>query len=1011
MIKKIEKVLLCVAILLSVSMIGEAKASFTTKLSFGTKGIGKEVKYQSGGTWHDYHQSEMFLTDSSGVKYTAYCVDPNYKANTNDVYTCSQMKNKKAATALAYLLTYFEDNATKSRTVKTLSIRFVAIHYDLFKAGSDDATEEKDELAKLGKWMLLAMRNYVANLDKAIAYEKKGKTATAEKYYNKAAEYMKDSEGVNYLARATALYKKAIEKAENSSSTADSSYTGKLTWAKDSESSSGNTYTATYTVKSTKKIKASEIYFECATTGCQVTKQSWDEENKTGSVTISVTSTSIDNGNCKYKIQARYQKTADTCEAADIMFCSYNDKRHQQLLISECEVDKSNSTGDKSNFAKVSKDNGGSITANIPDGTDYYATYCKNPCEEEEGQTKIDIPTYCDDAEDKYITVSAPTNVKQCILKAEDEAGNTYQSAAVSSDNNYCAVYCAEDYKITLPGAKYTTSGKYFELRNTVVEGTRTCYATSKSGNSNKNIDIEQFVQDVIAKQKEIIAARDAYLKAEAERDASYTSDTDSTCSGGTVTHYTKDSVNYTGVALQGCDSKSGVCSLRNETHSTSSYNWGEYNTISWTKCAAGAKNCTPVCIDDSSSVPEPDWNEMVENANKTLSSLVKELEAMIDDMEECYNWINDFCLDPDVAFDYNETYNTKINYEEVSKTITNNKNVTYSSSKEIDNAYSTNEQATLENVNYLACGANGCSYSAKAEQISTLYTHYYYIKKVSTGNAEYNNKQQFQTNYPHGTIDKVADKNSVKYNYSYLGAVFPVALKRETGVYNWTLAFDKVGQYNDEKSCKLGRINDVAKKQGKTLNDTIGYVCVYVVDCDDCDYGCTCPTDLPNGYSCKENGFTCEIEKEEPKCDDCDVYCVNCIFDGNDTFNYRTISLTDVNPNNRTMGSNWTSEKGKETLTKIETQSEKAYINPEYSYTITPTQMKNIRDYNRQKGTYIADDLSYQAKDGYANIVGISSFLNTGQSKGFFTQNARNSEWTLWTGTINTNGVGPSWK
>ena len=154
-----------------------------------------------------------------------------------------------------------------------------------------------------------------------------------------------------------------------------------------------------------------------------------------------------------------------------------------------------------------------------------------------------------------------------------------------------------------------------------------------------------------------------------------------------------------------------------------------------------------------------------------------------------------------------------------------------------------------------------------------------------------------------------------------------------------------------------------------------------------------------------------CEIIEPEPTCDECDVYCVNCIFDGKDTYSYRTISLTDTNPNNRDVGVNWSNEKGRATTEEIEGNSENIYKEPEYSYTITATQMKNIRDYNKIKGTYIAEDLDYGTLGGYSNIYGTSSFLDDGETKGFFTENKRNGTWTLWTGTINSQGSGPAWK
>lgn len=750
----------------------------------------------------------------------------------------------------------------------------------------------------------------------------------------------------------------------------------------------GSGATVEYKMTSSTNISSSSIDFTCE--GCTINSKNWNGTEGTIKVTANT-------GNCSFKINAFYPASG--------MYMCDGGVGMQDIIVPVTAV----TEGTVSTDGEPTQTFTGTIDSST--GGSYYEKYCKSACDE---KTEINIPTYCDDANEQSITITAPKNVKSCILKGKDDDGNTYQSVAV--DNNYCSVYCAENYEMKLPGARYTTSGKYFKLENTVVKATRSCYATSPTRETSKtNIDIEQFIDDIIAKQKEIIAARDAYLKAVATKNVTATSESDTKCDGTSAEpHYEKAATNYTGVAVKNCDRTTGVCTVKDETHQTDKVEWGHYNT----KNETTKSNCTPTttddckeCTDSESDVDEPDWDGAIATAKSNLKAKVTELEAIITDMQNCYSWVNDLCFDPEVVFDYNESYNTDINYEQISSSISNNSEVTYSQVKDIDNAYTTSGDATLEDRHYLYCDENGCYEGEKgklAEQISTLSTHYYYVKKVSKGTAEYNNTQEFQTNYPHGTIDTVDNKDNLKYNYSYLGAVFPVALKTDTGVYNWTLKFTKIGQYNEE-SCKLGRLDEVA---GKIIQDDIGYVCVYVVDCDDCDYECTCPENLPTGYSCVKKGkFVCDIYEPDPKCDECDVYCVNCIFDGNDTYTYRTISLTDINPNNRTMGSNWTGSKGETTQKEIEESNEQIYKESEYSYTITPTQMKKIRDYNNSKGTYVADDLDYHKQGDYNNVYGTSDFLDNGVKEGYFTQNKRNTKWTLWTGEINTDGSGPSWK
>lgn len=618
-------------------------------------------------------------------------------------------------------------------------------------------------------------------------------------------------------------------------------------------------------------------------------------------------------------------------------------------------------------------------------------------------QTEFNIPAYCDDAGDKQITITAPNDVKYCILNGKDEAGNTYKmtDGQVKEDNPYCAVYCKEDYKMTMPGAKYSDSGRYFELQNTVVEATRTCYATNTKGNSdNPAIDIEQFITDVKAKQIRVIQAYDEYKKAEKElklaKDAEGRPDYDPGCKGKIGPNYKSDSESYVG-ARAVCNDTTGKCEKRDETHETDSYSWGTYNTME----EPDNPNVAYYCNDNTSNVDRPDFEGKVTQAKNNIIDAVNDLKRTIEHMEDCYNWTNNLCLDTLVNFDYEEQYSTNINYELVVGGGTFvGKDATYSNAKTIDNAYTTNNGENLENVNYVYCDENGCNNSNSAtlaEKISTLATHQYFRKIEVKGNAEYANTQKFQTNYPSGTIDTVADQSAIRYNYSYLGTVFPVALNTPYGVYNWTLNFTKLGQYNEGTGCRNGRLDDVAKALGKSASAGIEYVCVYIVDCPDCDYECIDPS-----------GNNCIIPDPEPKCDDCDVYCTNCIFNGEATYEYRVIG-SEVNPNERKQGANWENEKGQETIKEIESNGENIYIDAEYTYVMDASNMKAIRDYNKKTGTYVAEDLTFHDAEGIANAYGTSSFLDNGQKNGFFTEKKRNKNWTQWTNI--SDNIGPAWK
>lgn len=677
--------------------------------------------------------------------------------------------------------------------------------------------------------------------------------------------------------------------------------------------------------------------------------------------------------------------------------------------------------------------------------------WCDNIPNKCNGHTQIEIPEYCDNPnEEDQITITAPTDVINDVIGCEDDAGKTYQSHQLAN-NPYCSVWCKEDYRMELPGAQYTTSGRYFELKDTKVHVERTCYAGNGTKETDKTdgINIDQFIKDVIAQQKLIVQRYNAYkriereielINAKTEPTATYQSKK-SDCTDGNMYNYfevTEDK--YQGYEIEKCDEKTGKCIVRKREFSTTAYWWGTKITESKeTTNTDGTKTCTQT----TASNPKPVLNK--DAALNNLKDAVNGLGTINEHMENCYNWTNDLCYGPDVEFNYNEQYSTDINYERDGENPTSidGKDATYGVGEKIDNQYSAESRASLETIDYLFCDKDGCDnlnhegvgYNNTANDISTLEKKYYYRKIKTEGDATYKNKQSFISNYPHGTIDKAPeDSEKLPPNYEYLGAIFPVALKTPIGVYKWTLNFLNVGQYNDFNGCSdaaLGRLNDVAKVvHNNNLSTDIGYVCVYVVDCPECDYECVCPDNLPDGYTCEKLGkYNCVIT--EPECPECEVRCINCIFDGDDTIYYRTISLNydtdDLNPNNRELGPNWdkdTNEKAKDTLKEME-KGEKAYEQAEYTFVITPTHMKAIRDYNRDTGTYVAEDLIYGEVDGVSNIAGYSKFLrgdstqysDSAFNRTFFKSAKLNSKWELWTSGIKdavvpvNSNIGPAWK
>lgn len=968
MIKNKNKVILVLLIVLSLFTVTNVDALDADIKFKGSKSV-SGVKYGNGATYNDSY----FDAVVNGKTYPSYCIDPSYGL-ANGVMACEELTSGP--------MVWLVRNLPEDHFTAQLAVRMLAARLGLNKNVKGN-----------GQFIVKYIQardyenGYVTEKDVLIYEEYKALSPATQHLYSD-----------DRIEEAYKLAREAMYGHENDSF---ESTTLKYSVA----SASGKE--VTYSLSSEKNIP--NISFTC--TDCSIKSKSWN--GTSGSITVTV-----DEGDCAFKINAYYSSDG-------VYKCDKPGQQAQVFHYSGVFEGQNNTTGTPTQTIPG--------TIDPTTGGEYYEKYCKGRCDQ---KTEFNIPTYCDDDAGEEITITAPTNVKSCILKGKDEAGNTYQSSVVTN-NPYCSVYCKEDYKMTLPGAKYTYSGRYFELENTLVQGTRSCYVTgSQTGNDTEGIDLVQFKKDVVAKQENLIKEFNEYSRKKALYDnrnnATYKTTTESKdCNGATYYKYEIKNVPYDKYDYV-CNESTGHCTIKKTTGTTSA-TWGETasaETKTDTKTsttgnepgytctvqADGTYSCTKTSCETKL---EDHGNEPSNPSTSGITTAKNNLTATIDNLEDCYNWTNDYCFEPEITFDYKEQYKTDINYEKVSGSEKQSSNTTFGTT--IDEQYNTNNSGSITStVNYIGCTASGCTTDGnKAVNVSETVT---YIKKEVTKSAEYNNNQAFQSNYPHGTIDTVTNPEDVKYNYSYLGAVFPIALKTDTGVYNWTLKFDNIGQYNDTTSCSsssLGRLNKVGTAVGKVLEDEIGYVCVYVIDCDDCDYGCTCPENLPDGYSCvKKSKFVCEIVEPDPKCDDCDVYCVNCIFDGNDTYNYRTVSLSSINPNDRKMGSNWSSTKGKKTKSDIETNAENIYKEPEYSYTITPTQMKNIRDYNNQQGTYVAEDLEYHdAKINgitYSNVYGTSEFLNDNTKK-YFTENKRNDDWTFWgegnNEEINTNGSGPSWK
>ena len=103
----------------------------------------------------------------------------------------------------------------------------------------------------------------------------------------------------------------------------------------------------------------------------------------------------------------------------------------------------------------------------------------------------------CEDNADAVVKDN--DNVKLCILDYSDEANNDYKltTDANVASNDYCNVYCKEDYKFSLPLGRWVTAGRSFAVAMN-VNATKTCYTDL--------INYDKFITD-LSQQKALLDA------------------------------------------------------------------------------------------------------------------------------------------------------------------------------------------------------------------------------------------------------------------------------------------------------------------------------------------------------------------------------------------------------------------------------------------------------------------------------------------------------------------------
>lgn len=618
--------------------------------------------------------------------------------------------------------------------------------------------------------------------------------------------------------------------------------------------------------------------------------------------------------------------------------------------------------------------------------------------------------------------------VKQCVLGHDDLTDTSYESTLELNNNPYCKVYCKEKYEFGVPTAQITRSGGYFTLSAT-ISADRDCYVASNKG-TDEGINTAQFKADLIAASHAIV---DAYNEYKYYKDASGVEsdheEADDTCGShsaggdkwtrnwtGYVYSYDGQQLNYGGEQSQTVGG----------TTFTGSYSSGEVGTCSGSPGRSDDPNTIGV---DESSGDTCDCGEGSDgedlDTDTKMKDAIEDLEEAIDKLNQIilnYNncsgaisneelrsftsvmtnvdvnptssdttsWTNDMKFDPKVTYNYNQDYMERLTGEmkQTSSSGPSATTIMYCDGG-IDNQYGcTGSSSSTLSGNLLGteavtvCAAvinDEGNFDYGCKNMNVRVSKADYVQKSKHAEASYAPDTEFSTYTQYGTIkfkhDACSGNDCLWSNLPE--SALPVSLITQTGVFPFVINYENIGQ--DNNSGALGRLagnqNSVLNAYnelpaglrctGSVGNDYLtqdaGYVCHYLTNCNDeehCDFTC-------------DDENNCEFTEIDCTDDHCTMTCENCIFDGEtNNFSYRTITLNNLNPNERSLGFNWSNVKGQATQKAVEDDGEIIYETPQYSYTLTPSNLSKIREYNNQAGSYT----NAYIPDEYASRVGNTS-------------------------------------
>lgn len=584
------------------------------------------------------------------------------------------------------------------------------------------------------------------------------------------------------------------------------------------------------------------------------------------------------------------------------------------------------------------------------------------------------------------------------VKKTADETGETittsrHDSSIVSAtmgSNPYCSVYCLEEVQYEMPGLLKAKDGAYFRVakgydfqndknkddsafagKGAKINGTRKCYSSA--------VKTQTYIDNVIADQRAIVNDLNEYNKQKAIEkynsnlscEAKETSNNDgspASCKkykNGICTEYNNDAIADTTCKYNKCTANK----VEYKTYTVTYTGLGEVASIVeninyYSKdVVEDLNNCTAGSgiTENKRDIPSPSDNS---------DSLMTVLDKHIKQYKMCFEFKNNYCFNPKLEFSYDEPYNEKMQGE-LKQTKNTASGVTSRYMTSVGEDYSGSGSGSFAQRTYIYA-QSGEFKKAETQTSPHIDLTSKYIAKEMTVNTEFDTgTKDVYTLHPYGTIytgDELPSSCSGQNCYK-LGKVMPVALQHRnaTGVYNYYISITNIGTTGNDSCADEGARKSFTGKrlmgencslyESVSNTDSSNYTCQYETQsCPGCKIECICP---PNNPNCYVEEKICKYRIDEDECPDCKITCVGCLWNNGDTtVAYKQISLTNMFPNQDTKnnGYNWNTtdsidinDKAENTIKDIEKNAEKTYDKtPMYSYTLTPTVMGQIRQYNK---------------------------------------------------------------